>query len=125
MNAFELIKKPIMTEKAHMLMAQGVYTFLVDKKATKQTVAVAVKELFSVDAVWVNISPLPGKQKRVAKTRNFTSVGGSGKKAIVKLKAGQTISALSPKNEAKDKKTKKSNSEKEIQKIAVEGKEGA
>jgi len=125
MNAFELIKKPIMTEKAHMLMAQGVYTFLVDKRATKKSVATAVKELFAVDAQWVNITPLAGKQKRVAKTRNFVSVGGSGKKAIVKLKAGQTISALSPKNESKDKKTKKTNSEKEVQKVNVEGKEGA
>lgn len=124
MNAFELIKKPIMTEKAHMLMAKGVYTFLVDKRATKQTVATAVKELFAVDAEWVNITSLSGKQKRIAKTRRFTSVG-SGKKAIIKLKAGQTISALAPQNESKDKKTKKSNSEKEVQKVMVEGKEGA
>lgn len=125
MNAFELIKKPIMTEKAHSLMAKGMYTFLVDKRATKKTVALAVKELFAVDAQWVNVTPLSGKQKRIAKTRKFTSVGGSGKKAIVKLKAGQTISALSPKNESKDKKTKKSNSEKEIQKVKIEGKEKA
>lgn len=113
-----------MTEKAHMLMAKGVYTFLVDKRATKKDVAAAVHDLFSVDAVWVNISPLPTKQKRIAKTRNFTTVG-SGKKAIVKLKAGQTISAMSPKNESKDKKTKKSNAEKEVVKVNVEGKEGA
>jgi ribosomal protein L23 len=113
-----------MTEKAHMLMAKGVYTFLVDKKATKKEVAAAVKDLFAVDAVWVNISPLPTKQKRIAKTRNFTTVG-SGKKAIVKLKPGQTISALSPKNESKEKNTKKESREKEVVKVKVEGKEGA
>ncbi len=106
-------------------MAQGVYTFIVDKRATKATVSKAVKDLFSVDAVWVNIAPLATKQKRIAKTRNFTVVGSNGKKAIIKLKSGQTITALAPTVQSKDKKSKKGNSEKEIQKVSVEGKEGA
>lgn len=117
--------KPIMTEKAHTLMAKGVYTFVAAKSATKNDVKRAVRDLFSVDAFSVNIMPLKSKEKRIGKTRKFTSVGGHGKKAVVKLKAGQTIAVLSPKVETKSKKSPNGSREKDVQKVKVEGKEGA
>ncbi len=117
--------KPVMTEKAHMLMAKGVYTFIIGKSMNKGGVKVAVKNLFSVDAISINIAPLRTKSKRIGKTRKFAAVGGHGKKAIVKLKAGQTIAALSPKTETKGKKSQKGSSEKDVQKVKIEGKEGA
>ena len=106
--------KPVMTEKAHLLTAKGVYTFIVDRSINKSDVKKAVKDLFSVDAISINITPLRTKSKRIGKTRKFAAVGPPGKKAIVKLKAGQAIAALSPKTEAKGKKQAKGNSEKDI-----------
>lgn len=106
-------------------MTKGVYTFVVAKSATKNDVKKAVHDLFSVDAFSVNMMSLKPKEKRIGKTRKFTSVGGRGKKAVVKLKAGQTITALSPKTDAKAKKASKGGSEKDVQKVKVEGKEGA
>lgn len=123
MNVTDVIIKAILTEKAHAQMAKGVYTFMVNQKAKKVDVKNAVKSAFSVDAVSVNIISTQSKQKRIAKTRKFTMVGG-GKKAIVYLKAGQTISVLSPTTDAKEKKAKGKNTEKDIQKVNVEGKEG-
>lgn len=124
MNTYSIIKKAILTEKAHVQMNRSVYSFLVDGKANKKSVALSVKNLFNVDPIAVNIVAVKKKQKRIGRTKKFTLVGG-GKKAIVTLKPGQTIAALSPKTESKDKKPKKSGGEKDIQKVKVEGKEGA
>lgn len=104
----QIIKKAIISEKAYKHMDKSIYTFLTDKSATKKDVAEAVKKAFSVDVIKVNITPISQKKKRVNKTRKFVEVGG-GKKALVWLKSGQTISALSPKAESKktDKKIQK------------------
>ena len=103
-----IIKKAIISEKAYQNMDHGIYTFLIEKTASKGDVAKAVKNFFSVDAVKVNIAPVSGKKKRVAKTRKFVEVG-AGKKAIVWLKKGQSITALTAKSQSvkADKKTQK------------------
>lgn len=107
-----IIMRAIISEKAYKNMDHAIYTFLVGKMATKKDVAVALKKQFSVDAVKVNMTKIVGKKKRVNKTRKFVEVG-SGKKATVWLKSGQTIDALStktekPKNEKKADKPKDS-----------------
>lgn len=96
----QIIKKAIISEKAYQQMENSIYTFLIDKSAAKKAVAEAVKKTFSVDVVKVNITSISQKKKRVNKTRKFVGVGG-GKKALVWLKSGQTISALSPKTDSK------------------------
>lgn len=105
----QIIKKAIISEKAYQNMDRSIYTFLIDKSASKKDVANAVEKTFAVDVIKVNITPISQKKKRVNKTRKFVEVGG-GKKALVWLKSGQTISALSPKTESKktDKKIQKS-----------------
>lgn len=91
-----ILKKAIISEKAYRNMDQGIYTFLIEKAAAKSDVVNALKKYFSVDAVKVNITSVSAKKKRVNKTRKFVAVGG-GKKAIIWLKSGQSISALSAK----------------------------
>ena len=126
-----IIKKTILSEKAYRLMERGLYTFLVDERATKKQIAKAVKNQFSVDIKKVNVLSRATKTKRIAKTRKETEVGG-GKKAIVYLKPGQKIAVLSPKaaegpkrsrEAAKEPKTKNSMKDKDVQVIS-EGKEG-
>lgn len=122
MKQGDVLQKAILSEKAYQLMEQGIYTFLVSKSASKEDVKDMVQKMFSVSVKKVNVTMVGSKQKKIAKTRKTVTVGG-GKKAIVYLKAGQTISVLSPKTEEKTKKTKKTG-EKDVEKVSVEGKEG-
>ena len=103
MKSTDVIKKAILSEKAYKLMEKGIYTFLVDYRATKNQIAQAVKKQFSVDVKRVNILAVASKKKRVGRTRKFTDVGG-GKKAHLTLAPGQNIPMLSPKKEGKAKK---------------------
>ena len=124
-----VIKKPILTEKAHEQMKQGLYTFLVDKKAAKSEIKKAISQQFSVSVEKVNISRIAPKSKRVAKGRKTVKVGG-GKKATVWVKKGQSITSLLPKAQQKQTKSAKaegperSRREKEAEKASAEGKEG-
>jgi len=83
-----LIKQPQITEKSTGLNTMGKYVFVVKTSATKQEVKKAVKELYRVDVVGVNIVNTPGKTKRY---RNMKSEHSGEKKAIVTLKEGQKI----------------------------------
>lgn len=122
-----VLQKAILSEKAYKLMEKGIYTFFIKRDASKNDVKTSVEKMFSVNVQRVNISKVSSKQKRIAKTRKTATVGG-GKKAIVQLKKGQTISSLSPKAETKSSKKSKglerSQREKDIQKVSPEGKEG-
>lgn len=118
MRTQDIIKRPILSEKAYTLMQKGVYTFLVNQKANKSDIAKIVASQFSVSVEKVNVTKVQAKEKRIAKTRKTTTVGG-GKKATVWLKKGQTIASLMPKAESK-KITKKSG-EKEVE-VSAEGK---
>lgn len=119
MKPSNVIKKPILTEKAHKLMEKGIYTFLVSTKSTKEAIAKAINWQFAVSVDRVNVASFAPKLRQIARTRKQTKVGG-GKKAIVYLKAGQTIAALLPKTKEKPKSASK---EKDIQKVSPEGKE--
>lgn len=122
MKQGEVLQKPILSEKAYRQMEKGIYTFFVSKAASKEDVKNSIEKMFSVSVKKVNVLGIGAKQKRIAKTRKTVTVGG-GKKAIVYLKAGQTISVLSPKAQAKARKTK-GTGEKDVEKVKVEGKEG-
>lgn len=118
-----IIKKAILSEKAYKSMEKGIYTFLVDARSTKKEIAQQVASHFAIDVVKVNVGNIAAKSKRIAKSRKQVKVGG-GKKAMVYLKAGQTIAMLSPKSEAKSKKTKeKSQSKEKDTQVSAEGKE--
>ncbi|HSX19085.1 MAG TPA: 50S ribosomal protein L23 [Candidatus Saccharimonadales bacterium] len=118
MKTQDIVKKPILSEKAYLLMAKGMYTFLVDKAARKEDIKKIVARQFSVSVEKVTVTKIQKKTKRIAKSRKTTTVGG-GKKATVWLKKGQSIASLLPKVEKK-KVTKKSG-EKEVE-VNPEGK---
>ncbi|MBI2327252.1 50S ribosomal protein L23 [Candidatus Curtissbacteria bacterium] len=95
MKPTDLIKTSILSEKAYKQMENGIYTFLVDKRSTKNQIVKAVENQFAVNVIRVNVSKKSFKMKRIGRTRKQAKVGG-GKKAIVYLKAGQNIAILSP-----------------------------
>ena len=78
----DIIIKPIITEKRMEEMANGKYTFMVDKKANKSEIKKAVEKIFDVKVEKVNTMNMLGKVKRQGLTYGRRP---SWKKAIVKL----------------------------------------
>lgn len=91
MNTFDVIKRPIVTEKSTLAQQHNQYCFQVDRRATKCEVRDAVERVFKVTVKDVRTSKVPGKYKRVGKSTGKTS---SWKKAIVTIKEGDRIEFL-------------------------------
>lgn len=84
-NLPDLIRRPIVTEKATILMEQNKYTFEVATKATKPQIKAAIEDLFDVQIVKINTMQPPRKQRRVGK---FIGYKPQYKKAIVTVAPG-------------------------------------
>ena len=78
----DIIIKPIITERSMEDMAEGKYTFKVDKRANKTEVKKAVETIFDVKVEKVNTMNMLGKVKRRGATSGRRP---SWKKAIIKL----------------------------------------
>lgn len=87
-NLADLIIKPLVTEKATLLMEQNQYVFEVVPKATKPDIKAAIESLFDVKVISVNTARPPRKKKRVGRFLGFKP---QIKRAIVTLKAGDSI----------------------------------
>jgi large subunit ribosomal protein L23 len=82
MDAREIIKRPVITERSSEAMAEKKYTFEVDVKANKTQVKNAVEEIFGVKVEKVNIMNYKGKFKRMGRFGGYTN---KRRKAIVTL----------------------------------------
>jgi large subunit ribosomal protein L23 len=82
MNAYDIVRRPVITEKAMSEMADKKYTFIVDVNANKTEIKDAVEEVFKVKVDRVNTVRVMGKMKRMGK---YEGRRPSYKKAIVKL----------------------------------------
>ena len=88
MHLYEVLRRPLITEKNTVLQAQGKYVFEVAGEATKHQVKQAVEKAFKVEVTAVNVMTVPGKTRRLGKREVLTQ---SWKKAIVSLKPGDKI----------------------------------
>jgi large subunit ribosomal protein L23 len=84
----DLVLKPIVTEKATLLMEQNKYVFDVAVKATKPEIKAAIESLFDVTVVKVNTIRPPRKKRRVGR---FIGYKPQYKRAIVTLGEGDSI----------------------------------
>lgn len=84
----DLVRCPIVTEKATMLMEQNKYVFEVTPKATKPEIKAAIESLFNVKVVGVNTLRPPRKKRRVGRFMGYKPLY---KRAIVTLAAGDSI----------------------------------
>ncbi|QPA54370.1 50S ribosomal protein L23 [Lysinibacillus sphaericus] len=84
MEARDILKRPVITERSSELMAEKKYTFEVDTRANKTQVKHAVEEIFGVKVEKVNVLNYKGKFKRVGRYGGYTN---KRRKAIVKLTA--------------------------------------
>jgi len=88
MHLYEVLRRPLITEKNTLLQAQSKYVFEVAKQANKILVKKAVEAAFKVKVNSVNVLTVPGKTRRVGKQMVLTQ---SWKKAIVTLRQGDKI----------------------------------
>ena len=91
-NYYDIIRRPIITEKATLASEVGGVVFEVAIKANKKEIKQAIEDLFKVKVKAVNTSILKGKVKRfrgrLGKQRNV-------KRAFVMLEEGNTIDVTS------------------------------
>ena len=85
---YEIIRAPLITEKATQLSEHGQFVFRVAPKATKPEIKAAIEGLFGVTVVAVNTLVQKGKSKRF---RGRPGQRSDVKKAFVRLAAGQSI----------------------------------
>lgn len=89
MDIYQVIKKPLITEKGNLLKEQmNKISLKVDKKANKVEIRKAVEILFKTEVVDVQTMNLKGKKRRMGR-----NVGKrpDWKKAVVTLAPGKTI----------------------------------
>ena len=84
----QIIKYPIITDKATRLLENNQYSFIVDRYSDKTTIKSTIEYLFNVKVIKVNTCRLPRKKKRVGK---YIGWKPQYKKAIVSLADGDVI----------------------------------
>ena len=87
-TAYEIIIRPVLTEKTTGLMEDNQYVFRVKRDANKFQIREAVEQLFDVSVASVNTAIIPGKPKRIG--RHFGRKSAY-KKAIVTLADGEHL----------------------------------
>lgn len=87
-SAYEVIIRPIVSERSFDLMNDNKYTFEVAKNAPKEEIRAAIQKLFGVRVLKVNTINVKPKRKRV---RYQVGMTRSWKKAVVTLAPGDTI----------------------------------
>ena len=85
MNAYDIIKRPVITEQSMEEVANKKYVFMVDINSNKTEIKAAVEEIFGVKVAKVNTIRMQGKVKRVG--NNPAGKRADYKKAIVTLTA--------------------------------------
>ena len=84
----QIIKYPIITDKATRLLENNQYSFVVDRYSDKLIIKASIEYLFDVKVIKINTCRLPRKKKRVGK---YIGWKPNYKKAIVTLSEGDVI----------------------------------
>ncbi|MDD3531499.1 MAG: 50S ribosomal protein L23 [Candidatus Pacebacteria bacterium] len=88
--AHEIVSAPWFSEKALIGTEKGVYAFAVPSRATKASIASAIKEIYNVEPRKVHIVNLPAK-KKMMRTKRGVGVRVARRKAYVYLNTGDTL----------------------------------
>jgi large subunit ribosomal protein L23 len=97
MHLYEVLKRPLVTEKSTYLRDLRQYAFEVDPRANKLLIKQAIEEIFKVSVVSVQVVSQPAKRRRYSRSRQTGKKAKQSvrqapwKKAIVKIAANQTI----------------------------------
>jgi large subunit ribosomal protein L23 len=88
MHLYDVLRRPLITEKSTALQAQNKYAFEIADRANKLMIRQAVEKAFKVKVAGVNVVTMRGKTRRVGRRMIKTE---PWKKAIVTLKPGDKI----------------------------------
>ena len=84
----DVIRKPLITEKATKALELNQYTFEVDHRAAKPDIKAAVEKMFDVQVVGVSTMNPPRRTRRIGR---FSGKRAQVKKAVVRLAEGNSI----------------------------------
>ncbi len=84
----DVIRRPLITEKATKALEMNQYTFEVDHRAAKPDIKAAVEKMFDVRVIGVSTMNPPRKTRRVGR---FSGKRAQVKKAVVRLAEGNSI----------------------------------
>ena len=87
-NPRDILISPVVSEKSYGLLDEGKYTFVVDPRANKTEIKIAVETVFKVHVTGVNTLNRQGKKRR---TRSGFGKRPDTKRAIVTVAAGDHI----------------------------------
>jgi len=88
LHASQVLLAPVVSEKSYAASTLGSYTFKVHQDAHKTQIRQAVEEMFGVKVERVNVIKVQAKPKRRG---TFRGTRPGWKKAVVQLRAGDTI----------------------------------
>ena len=88
MHIYEVLRRPVITEKGSLLQGQGKYVFEVDTRANKNLVQEAIHKAFNVNVKKVNIMNVHPKRKNFG---GHLTPRRAWKKAIITLMPGEKI----------------------------------
>ncbi len=91
MQLFEVIRRPLVTEKNTAVQAVGKYGFEVRSDANKVQIKQAVEKAFKVTVTSVKVMTVRGREQRVGRKKVLAS---KWKKAVVTLKPGDKITVF-------------------------------
>jgi large subunit ribosomal protein L23 len=92
-DIYDIIVRPLETEKSYLQRELGQYVFMVNSAANKLQIKAAVEQIYDVKVQGVNVMNMPGKVNRI-RGRRRTVRRPSWKKAIVTLQPGENIEEL-------------------------------
>ncbi len=84
----DIILAPVVSEKSYQLLDENKYTFIVDPRANKTQIKIAIEKIFGVKVVSVNTMNRSGKTRR---TRFGLGRRSDTKRAIVSVAPGERI----------------------------------
>ena len=97
MHVYEVLKRPLQTEKTMYLKDIHQYAFEVDDRANKAQIKEAVEEIFKVNVLSVNVMKQPAKRRRNPRSRQMGKKAqqkvrlAGWKKAVITVQADQRI----------------------------------
>jgi large subunit ribosomal protein L23 len=97
---YQIIIKPVITEKSIALASKGTFVFAVAGLANKKQIAAEVHTIYGVHVEDVHTISMHGKTKRIGK-RAKLKPAIAWKKAMVRVKKGETIDAFDMKTDEK------------------------
>jgi len=89
MNMYQVLKRPILTEKSDYQRDENQYVFEVDRQANKHQIKEAVETIFDVEVLAVNTMVMKPKRRRLG--RKIITTRPAWKRAVVTLAAGERI----------------------------------